>query len=319
MDFWLTEDHVDLQAAMRTFVTDRFPTGTLLDVEATSSAVDAALWRELGDMGVFSMVEDGFGVRSAVLAFEELGRGLVPGPLVTSHLAAGIVEGAAEGLTIVGHFDPTPTGTFVEHAPSLASALWFEDDDVRIVDASDLTLTEIKRPLDAASPVWLAAEDPNHTVIGDAELSDALSRRGTVLTAALLLGVSLAAVDLARDYALGREQFGRAIGSFQAVKHLLAEMLVKAEVARSAVYSAACAGDGASDDEPNRAASVAKVMAGEAALFCGKTGIQVHGGMGFTWELDAQRYWKRAVVLDASFGSRREHAGRAAADLIERS
>ena len=128
------------------------------------------------------------------------------------------------------------------------------------------------------------------------------------------LGLALAAVDLATAYAMEREQFGRPIGSFQAVKHLLADMLVKAEVARAAVY-AACAVDGASTDDPVHAASVAKVLAGDAALFCGKTGIQVHGGMGFTWEVDAQRYWKRASVLDTHFGNSDEHAVAVAATL----
>ena len=79
--------------------------------------------------------------------------------------------------------------------------------------------------------------------------------------------------------------------------------------------AAACAVDGASDDDATRAASVAKVMAGEAALFCGKSGIQVHGGMGFTWEVHAQRYWKRAVALDNSYGIIDHHAAALAATL----
>ena len=88
------------------------------------------------------------------------------------------------------------------------------------------------------------------------------------------------------------------IGSFQAVKHLCADMLVRAEVARAAVYAAAVALDGRSDDDPARAAAVAKVMAGDAALANGKSGIQVHGGIGFTWEVDVQRY------LEAGRGAR---------------
>jgi hypothetical protein len=107
-----------------------------------------------------------------------------------------------------------------------------------------------ERPLDPLSPT-ARCTTPLDAIDGDTLLSgtaaDALRRDGVALTAALQLGVALAAVDLANEYAKGREQFGRPIGSFQAVKHLLAEMLVKAEVARSAVYAAACAFDGASD------------------------------------------------------------------------
>jgi alkylation response protein AidB-like acyl-CoA dehydrogenase len=80
-------------------------------------------------------------------------------------------------------------------------------------------------------------------------------------------------------------------------------MLVRAEVARAAVYAAGCALDGKSDDEPSRAAAVAKVVAGEAAVANAKACIQVHGGIGYTWELDVPRYWKRASVLETHFGT----------------
>jgi alkylation response protein AidB-like acyl-CoA dehydrogenase len=145
------------------------------------------------------------------------------------------------------------------------------------------------------------------TAIATGDHAETLYLTGVVLTAALQLGVAVAAGQLATAYAKEREQFGRPIGGFQAVKHLCADMLVKAEVARAAVYAAACALDGASDDDPAVAASAAKVVAGEAALANGRYGIQVHGGMGFTWEVHAQRYWKRAVSLDVSFGSISTH------------
>jgi len=135
------------------------------------------------------------------------------------------------------------------------------------------------------------------------------------LTVAESVGTMRRLLEMTVEYAKARTAFGRPIGSFQAVKHLLADMLVKAEVARAAVYAAACAVDGASTDDEVHAASVAKVLAGDAALFCGKTGIQVHGGMGFTWEVDAQRYWKRASVLDTHFGNSDEHAVAVAASL----
>ena len=131
--------------------------------------------------------------------------------------------------------------------------------------------------------------------MADAEAADRAVLVGTVLTAALQLGLALRGTELATEYAKEREQFGRVIGSFQAVKHLCADMLVRAEVARAAVYAAAVTLDGRSDEDPARAAAVAKVMAGDAALANGKSGIQVHGGIGFTWEVDAQRFWKRAV------------------------
>jgi alkylation response protein AidB-like acyl-CoA dehydrogenase len=316
MDFWLTEDHEALQAGMRAFVQGRFPMESLHAVEETPEVIDRGRWRELAEMGVFSLRADGLGMREAVLVFEELGRGLVPGPVVATHLAAGLVEGAAEGAVVVGLVEPQPTGTLVEHAPQLDALLWFSHRAVRRVDPSTLTFEAVARPLDPLSPVWRCTDHAlDGEVLVDGEPAVALHQAGVLLTAAQQLGGALAAVELATEYAKQREQFGRPIGSFQAVKHLLAEMLVKAEVARSAVYAAACALDGAGDGDPARAVSVAKVMAGEAALFNGKTGIQVHGGMGFTWEVDAQRYWKRAVVLDATFGTADHHATAVAATL----
>src|SRR5262249_57085863 len=109
--------------------------------------------------------------------------------------------------------------------------------------------------------------------LGGPDAADRLRRDGLVLTSALQLGIAARTVELATEYAKQREQFDRPIGSFQAVKHLIADMLVRAEVARAAVYAASCALDGRSDDDPDRAATVAKVVAGEAALENARTCI----------------------------------------------
>ncbi len=324
MDFWLTDDQRDLQKGIRSFVQGRFPLEEIAAREETDSVIDTARWRELAEMGVFTLRSDGFDLRSAVLVFEELGRGLVPGPIVATHLAAGLIDGAAEGSNIVSLLEADTDMSMVvmaEHAMQATDLLVLardgasDGDGAMRIDPRSLTLTEVKRPLDALTPVWVVAEPiPAGAPIQGAD-ADHLRLIGTLLTAAMQVGVASAAVELATAYAREREQFGRPIGSFQAVKHLLAEMFTKSDVARSGVYSAACALDDASDDDPRRAVSVAKVMAGQAALFCGKTGIQVHGGMGFTWEVHAQRYWKRAVVLDNTFGTADQHAELVAATL----
>jgi alkylation response protein AidB-like acyl-CoA dehydrogenase len=311
MDFWPTSDQEALRDGVRALLTGRFDLDELAALEGTARPVDPARWRELADTGVFSLRADGLGMREAVIVFEELGRRLVPGPLVTTHLAAGLLDGAANGHAIVGSFEPSPPATVVEHVGQATHLLWFRSDRLVCLDPSSLDWDVFERPLDPLSPT-ARCTTPLDLIEGQTLMSgtavDDLRRDGVALTAALQLGVALAAVDLATEYAKGREQFGRPVGSFQAVKHLLAEMLVKAEVARSAVYAAACALDGAGDTLATRAVSAAKVMAGEAALFNARTGIQVHGGMGFTWEVHAQRYWKRAVVLDTSFGTGDHHA-----------
>ena len=124
-----------------------------------------------------------------------------------------------------------------------------------------------------------------------------------MLTAALQVGAAAWATELAVEYAKGRVQFGRPIGAFQAVKHLCADMAVRAEVARVAVQAAAVTADQPDVGDPRAAASGAKLLADEAALANGRSCIQVHGGMGFTWEVPAHLAYKRARVLSSQFGT----------------
>lgn len=315
MDFWLSDDERDLQDGIRSFLLGRFPIDVVRAGEEQPGVIDRDRWRELAATGVFSVAAD-MGMRAAVLVFEELGRALVPGPLAASALAAAWVSGTATGETIVGVLETLDDPVLVEHPAQVDVLLIVSDEGLLRLDASALTMHTIERPLDTLTPVAVVRRPlPATTRVDTSSAARQFERDAVVLTSALQLGVALGATHLAQEYAKQREQFGRPIGGFQAVKHLLADMLVKAEVARSAVYAAACAVDGAGTDDAYRAASVAKVMAGEAALFCGKTGIQVHGGMGFTWEVHAQRYWKRAVALDNSFGIIDHHAAIIAATL----
>jgi alkylation response protein AidB-like acyl-CoA dehydrogenase len=131
---------------------------------------------------------------------------------------------------------------------------------------------------------------------------------GAVLTAALLAGSAQAVLDLAVAYAKQRHQFGRPIGGFQAVKHILADMQVRASLAQAAVYAAGAHVDDPSLGPLRRAVAAAKITAGEAAVRNGRDAIQVHGGMGFTWEIDAHLHLKRAWALDPTFGAPSAHA-----------
>ncbi len=317
MDFWLTDDQQALGDAVAAFAADRFPPEATATAEGSGPLVEPTRWAELAGLGVFSLLADGMGVRDAVVVFEQLGRGLVPGPLVPTFLAAGRVDGAADGTQLVTLCEPQVGATLVEHADVATTCLLFGDDTLWSVPTAALDPRPVARPLDAGAPVWQVGDTPDPAALSGVALASGddvttIRLRGVVLTAALALGVASGAGDLATRYAKEREQFGRPIGGFQAVKHLCADMLVRTEVARAAVYAAACALDGASDDDLSVAASVAKSVAGEAALANGKAGIQVHGGMGFTWEVHAQRYWKRAVTLDATFGTADAHALRVA-------
>ena len=128
--------------------------------------------------------------------------------------------------------------------------------------------------------------------------------RAAVMTAFEQVGLSDACLEMAKDYAMNRYAFGRQIGSFQAIKHKLADMYVNNELARSNAYYGAWALSTGAPELPEAAAG-ARVSACEAAWFASKENIQTHGGMGFTWELDCHLYYKRAKLLALSIGSAR--------------
>ncbi|MFJ3926191.1 acyl-CoA dehydrogenase family protein [Streptomyces sp. NPDC090022] len=276
MDFRLSEDQRALRAGVRELLAGRYGREALRKAVDTGAAVDRALWRELGEAGFFALRLPesaggvGLGLPEAVLVFEEAGRALLPGPLVATHLAAGTVPGAAEGTAVVTAFDlGGPLVAYLGEADAVLGA--------EAVPAGDPV-----RPVDPLTPL--------HSVAASAYAGVPPYRdTGALLTAALQLGSALRTVELAVDHARGREQFGQPIGAFQAVKHLCAQMLVRAEVARTALYAAAVTGDAGE-------VAAAKLLADEAAVRNARDCLQVHGGMGFTWEADVHLHLKRAWV-----------------------
>ena len=313
MDFELTDDQVALQEGVRHLAQGRFPIDTVRGME-TSGGVDRKLWGELAEAGVFCLCVPeggggvGLGMAESVLVFEELGKSLVPGPLVATALAAELVPGAATGEEVVTLIEPGHEPVLVEHLDVADRVLVLGVDGIRSVHPSELAGKPVERPTDPLTPVSLVGTIPAGERLAGPDEAAALRRKGTVMTAALQLGLASAVTTLAVEYARDRQQFGRPIAGFQAVKHILADMAVRAEVARAAVYAAGVTLDDPTVGDPDRATSVAKLTAGDAAIRNGKGAIQVHGGMGFTWEVDAHLFLKRAWALDTAFGSVEHHA-----------
>jgi alkylation response protein AidB-like acyl-CoA dehydrogenase len=312
VDFELSTDQEALQEGIRNLCRGRFPMETVRGL-ARTDGVDRGLWAELAETGVFSLVLPepegvGLGWADAVLVFEELGRAAVPGPSVASFLAAGTVEGAATGDAVVGLVDREDGPVMVECFEALDVLVVLDDAGVWSIDPAMLDAAATGEPLDPLTPVHRVASLPQGQQIGDAEAAASWRAHGATLTAALQLGLAEAALDSSVAYAKEREQFGKPIGSFQAVKHLCADMLTLVEVARAAVYAAGGVADDPGIDDPVKLASVAKITADHAATRCGKHCIQVHGGMGYTWEVDAHLYLKRAWVLEQAFGDPDHHA-----------
>ncbi|NGO14304.1 acyl-CoA/acyl-ACP dehydrogenase [Streptomyces sp. HC44] len=279
MDFQFTDDQRALQAGVRELLAGRFGREQLR-AAVDAPGLDRVLWRQLGEAGFFALRLPeadggvGLGLPEAVLAFEEAGRALLPGPLVATHLAAGEVPGAATGESVVAAVD----GTLVE---------WLDEADVV---RGDVTGAVAMRSADPLTPL--------HRVPRTAPADPV----AVLLTAAEQLGSAARTCELAVQHARTREQFGQPIGAFQAIKHLCAGMLVRTEVARVAVYAAAVTAD------PLDTAAAA-LLADEAAEQGARDCLQVHGGMGFTWESDVHLHLKRAWV--------RARRGRSTADAEE--
>jgi len=316
MDFRVSEDQQALKDGIRSFCEGRVSIDQLREVEQ-AGGFDRGLWGELAEMGVFGLrlPEEqggvGLGYAEAVLVFEELGRALVPGPLVWSHLAAGHIEGAAEGSTVVGGLDLSDGAGppyLVEHLDHVDALLVLREGGVENLDPKALAAMKVAVPTDPLTPVHRVDELPAGERIGGADEAARLRLEGAAIAAGQLLGITEAVVTMAVEYAKQREQFNRVIGSFQALKHIMADMYVRQEAARAATYAAGATLDDPIVGDVERAVGAAKLVAGESALKNSRACIQVHGGMGYTWEVPAHYFLKRTWVLNSVFGTVDDHA-----------
>ncbi|WP_426499699.1 acyl-CoA dehydrogenase family protein [Streptomyces sp. D54] len=332
MDFQLSDDQRALRSGMRDLLDAVFDRDRMRAAVERGGTLDRSLWRELGAAGFFALrlPEEaggvGLGLPEAVLLFEEAGRALLPGPLVATHLAAGLVKGAAEGEAVVTAVDgDLPVAHLAEADAALVGADALVGEPLRAFVAAARPvrsmdpLTPLHRTGTAgvgagAAGVAGVATGPAgaravagpagaRAVAGPAGARAATERttahaermrfEGALLTAAEQLGSAARTTETAVQHAGGREQFGSPIGSFQAVKHLCADMLARTEPARAAVYAAAVTGD------PVEIAA-AKLLADEAAVRNARDCLQIHGGMGFTWEADVHLHLKRAWLRSAA-------------------
>jgi alkylation response protein AidB-like acyl-CoA dehydrogenase len=283
----------------------------------------------------------GAGLLEAMVVMEELGRVAAAGPFLSSAVlatraasalglddrVAALASGAQRGTVAI---DEAGHGDVVDRIRSRASrksGAWRISGQKAVVldgDAADWVLVPVRTErgigtflvespaaeavptLDvgrcvtrlhlADTPAVPVGPDGDHTAIWRRVVDD-----GAVMIAAELLGTMEAAFDLAIEYAKARVQFDRPIATFQATKHKAAELLERIELSRVAVHYAAWASDA---DEPVRAeaAAMAKSFAGKAAIEVTGEGIQIHGGVGFTWDCDAHLHYRRAKANDLLFG-----------------
>lgn len=337
MDFELTDDQIALRDAAADLLGGLASNERVRKVVDAGGGVDDDLWRGMVDQGWLGVdvPEDrgglGFGFVEATVLLEQVGAHVAPAPVLQQTLALWALAGSDEGATWVDALlagDSRATVAWRELTADgdrlsgrTEPALFAPHADVAVVRSADalwaVDLVEHGRPdrqdaMDRTREVgWLAFEGTPAVRLGDADAARQFVDRGAASHAAEMLGGAQRVLDMAVDYAKERQQFGRPIGSFQAVKHRCADMLVDVEGMRSTVYWAAwCIAAG--DLDASVAASTAKIWCSDAAKRVMASGLQVHGGIGFTWEHDVHLFLKRSQLDQQAFGDATFHRDRLA-------
>jgi alkylation response protein AidB-like acyl-CoA dehydrogenase len=350
MDFAFTEEQDALREAARDYLAGRYPPGRVVEIadresDGTTRGWDEASWRELRGLG---WLDDELSFLETAVLLEESGRALLPAPyFVTTALAhVALADGdpgqAVERPTTLAWAEPggpvtlaaaataplattadrdgrvTGAKAWVPDATSAADVVVVTGDGLYLVDLSEAGVQVTERStVDRTrrlSDVTLNAAQGRR--IAGLDLLPALGRRALASAAIEAVGVGHRAHDIAVEHVRQREQFGRPIGSFQAVAHRVTDGYVALTLARSLAYWAAWA-VAVDDEEAERAVTAARAAAGEAAVTVCEGAIQVLGGTGFTWDHVLHRLYKRALWLDGFEGSAAAHRARLAALLLD--
>ncbi|MDT5346561.1 MAG: hypothetical protein QOE52_5745 [Mycobacterium sp.] len=345
MPIAITSEHQDLADSVRSLVARVAPSEVLHAALETPIDNPPPYWQAAAEQGLpgvhlaESVGGQGFGVLELAVVLAEFGYGAVPGPFVPSAIASALISahdpdakvlndlasgtavaayaldsgltatrhGAGEeALVIRGEVRAVPAAG---EASLLVLPVAIDGGEEWVVLRADQLEIEPITSVDPLRPVAHvranAIEVGDDAVLSNLRVVVARALISTLLSAEAV-GVARWATDTASEYAKIREQFGRPIGQFQAIKHKCAEMIADTERATAAVWDAARAIDEASE-HIGFAAAVAATLAPAAAQRCTQDCIQVHGGIGFTWEHDAGVYYRRALILAASFGRASEY------------
>lgn len=331
MDLRLTPEQELFVATVRQMLHGLSNECRLIPVTAEST-----LWNSLSEFGALDVGfgEEQLGAVEAALISRELGEVLAPGPFcdtaavryafgdaldegATTRFSTALVE-SGSSLTAVSE---TAWTSFLsgekrgvlcgERSDRLVVAASGPGGPVIVLVAPEVAgvrLTSEETLDDTLEPVRATFDDVDHIVqvVSDADVIERLDAIGAVLTSAHAVGAAASVLGLARDYASNRKQFGRSIGSFQAIRHIMADMYMKVESSWSSVlYAASSLDEGAEDALP--IASIAKAYVGRATIQVAQDALQVFGGVAFTIEHPAHRYLRRVVALADHFGSPRDH------------
>ena len=319
MFFGFDDDQLAFRDAVRDLLDKECPPEAVRAAwDAAAGALDRGVWDRLADMGVLAacVPEPGGGLgldeQALVLVLEETGRAALPHPIVETAAVAAPLVGAGAGMVASNLGGP--------HVACAADAdrLLLHDagaNALHVVDRAAVGLTAVEtvdRARRAATVDW---QRTRATLVTDDPAAVELAvDRGAFGAAAQLVGLGQRMLDKTVAYVAERHQFGVPVGSFQAVKHHLADALEKLAFARPAVYRAAHSlATGA--ETRARDVSMAKAMASDAARFAGRRALQCHGAIGYTVEHDLHLYLKRTWALAAAWGDAAWHRDRVGAAI----
>jgi alkylation response protein AidB-like acyl-CoA dehydrogenase len=338
VDFTFDDQQIEFRDAIRKFLMVEAAPESLREIWETRSGRSNDLRAKLADQGLtaISVPEAhtgmGLGDLDWVLAQQELGYYAIPDSLSdTAYLAVDLLKQLPAGNALAASFLPRiasgqariaiahPLNPLTADAENAELLLLWHDDEVHALRPGQAKLVP-NQSLDMSRRLSRVDWTPSATSrvcgadAGRGIWADVVNRAGVAL-AAQLVGLASRMLDLGIDHSANRKQFGKPVGSFQAVKHHLADVAVKIEFARPVVYRAAYA---MQKSDPQRAVHVshARLAAGEAARLAARRSLQVHGAMGYTWEADLQMFMKRAWALEASWGDRGFHKTRVAAHVL---
>ncbi|CKN58480.1 acyl-CoA dehydrogenase [Mycobacterium tuberculosis] len=348
MSIAITPEHYELADSVRSLVARVAPSEVLHAALESPVENPPPYWQAAAEQGLQgvhlaeSVGGQGFGILELAVVLAEFGYRAVPGPFVPSAIASALIAahdpqakvlaelatGAAiaayaldSGLTATRHGDVLVIRGEVRAVPAAAQAsvlvlpVAIESRDEWVVLRNDQLEIEAVKSLDPLRPIAHvranAVDVSDDALLSNLTMTTAHALMSTLLSAEAV-GVARWATDTASAYAKIREQFGRPIGQFQAIKHKCAEMIADTERATAAVWDAARALDdaGESSSDVEFAAAVAATLAPATAQRCTQDCIQVHGGIGFTWEHDTNVYYRRALMLAACFGRGSEYPQR---------
>ena len=332
MDLLPTEEQQQIIDTAASFLACEFPVSQVRDLAAGEPRVNHNQLQQIAELGWvgIGLAEDldgvGYGLSEEALLFVELGRNLMPPSVLGSVLGARVaaISGTGEisralldgqkkvALATARHSHPARIGATVDgeflvyEAGDADLVLLADDSGAALLDLSALQCVETGRCIDGSLGLsTLRAADCPALCYVAAEQDNTFAR-GALLIAAMLLGIAEATLDRSVEYAKEREQYGKPIGSFQAIKHYCAEMAIRCESVRAMLYHASITLQNKSPAGLFDLCTV-KALATEAAQTNANTAVQIHGGMGYTEEMDIHLFVKRAQVLSTLFGGERYH------------